>query len=139
MAEFGLVKKTDGDYAVLELTRSEACKHCNACLPTLTGKAMTLRAQNACKAKAGDYVSVEVQQDGFLSAVFYLYVIPALVFIALIVFLSFLKLNEWMVLGLSLMGLVIVYLLLHHFIPHLNLKRYIPVATAILDPPSKKE
>ena len=33
MAEFGLVKKTDGDYAVLELTRSEACKHCmSVCL-----------------------------------------------------------------------------------------------------------
>ena len=47
MAEFGVVSRVIGNYVEVELTRSEACKHCNACVPSLTDKTMILRADNA--------------------------------------------------------------------------------------------
>lgn len=132
MAEFGIVTKKEDDYIELEIQRSEACKHCNACLPSLTGKSMILRAKNECGANVGDTVRIGLQQNGFLSAVCLLYVIPALVFIALILLLSLLKLNEWIILGASLLGVAAAYLLIHHFAPKLNQKRYVPVAEEIL-------
>ena len=137
MAELGIVTKTDGSYVELELQRSEACKHCNACLPSLTGKSMHIRAVNACGAKVGDRVLLNVQQNGFLSAVCLLYVLPAVVFVALILLLSLTSLNEWIVLILALVSVAVTYLLIHHFAPRLNQKRYTPVAEAILPDETK--
>ena len=69
MSESGIVTRIDGKYVEIELIRSEACKHCNACLPSLTDKTMILRAENACQAKVGNRVRIRVQQNGFLTAV----------------------------------------------------------------------
>lgn len=132
MAEMGIVTKTEGNYVELKLQRSEACRHCNACLPSLTGKSMRIRALNACGAKVGDKVRLNVQQNGFLSAVCLLYVLPAVIFVAMILLLSLTALNEWIVLVLALAAVAVVYLLVHHFVPRLNQKRYTPVAEAIL-------
>ncbi len=132
MAEFGVVSRVIGNYVEVELTRSEACKHCNACVPSLTDKTMILRAENACHAKEGDRVRIEVQQNGFLAAVCLLYVVPAIVFFLLIVLFSLLHWNEWLVLGCALAGVAVTYLLLHRFVPKLNQKRFSPVAEEIL-------
>lgn len=140
MAEFGIVKNIIDDYVELELQRSEACKHCNACLPSLTGKTMILRAQNKCGAEIGDMVRVSVEQNGFLSAVALLYVIPAAVFILLVALFSLFSLNEWLVLGIAVIGVAISYLIIHRIAPKLNQQRYTPIAEEILPPlPTKTE
>ena len=134
MAEFGIVKNIIGNYVELELQRSEACKHCNACLPSLTGKSMILRAQNKCGAIPGDLVRVSVEQSGFLSAVALLYVIPAAVFILLVALLSLFALNEWLILGIAIVGVGISWLIIHFLAPKLNQQRYMPIAEEILPP-----
>ena len=134
MAEFGIVKNIIGHYVELELQRSEACKHCNACLPSLTGKSMILRAQNKCGAIPGDLVRVSVEQSGFLSAVALLYVIPAAVFILLVALLSLFALNEWLILGIAIVGVGISWLIIHFLAPKLNQQRYMPIAEEILPP-----
>lgn len=132
MAESGIVTRIDGKFVEIELIRSEACKHCNACLPSLTDKTMILRAENACQAKVGDRVRISVQQNGFLAAVCLLYVIPAIVFVLLIVLLSLLGWNEWAVFGCAVIGVAVAYLILHRLTPKLNQKRFSPVAEEII-------
>ena len=93
---------------------------------------MILRAGNACQAKVGDRVRISVQQNGFLAAVCLLYVIPAIVFVLLIVLLSLLGWNEWAVLGCAVIGVSVAYLILHRLTPKLNQKRFSPVAEEII-------
>lgn len=137
MAEYGIVKKCKGEFLEIALNRSEACKHCNACLPSLTDKTMILTARNDCNAKEGDYVSVAVEQSGFLSAILLLYFIPALAFIAgILIFTQFIS-NEWISLGLSLILVGITWLIVHRIAPKLKQERYLPVAVKVLDVPQE--
>jgi len=132
MAEYGTVQKVDGDYVELALTRSEACKHCNACLPSLTDKTMILRAKNECGARTGQFVRVRVTQQGFLSAVVLLYAIPAVLFILSVVIFSALNLNDWFVLGISAVVVAVAWLIIHFISKKLNMNLYMPVAEEII-------
>ncbi len=133
MAEFGIVTQLQGDYANVEIERSEACQHCNACLPSLTGKKMVLYAKNAAGAKPGDKVTISITQNGFLSAISLLYVIPAGVFMILLLACYLLHLSEWLCLGIAVAGVAVAYLLLHKFEKKLNRERYTPTIDKILE------
>lgn len=133
MAEFGIVTQLHGEYADVEIERSEACQHCNACLPSLTGKKMVLYARNAVNANPGDKVTVSITQNGFLSAISLLYVIPAGAFLVLLLISYLLHLSEWLCLGIAVAGVAVAYLLLHKYEKKLNRERYTPTIDKILE------
>ncbi|MBQ6240171.1 MAG: SoxR reducing system RseC family protein [Firmicutes bacterium] len=133
MAEFGIVTQLQGEFANVEIERSEACQHCNACLPSLTGQKMVLYARNAANAKPGDKVTISLTQNGFLSAISLLYVIPAAVFLVLLLVSYLLNLSEWLCLGIAIAGVAVAYVLLHKYEKKLNKERYTPVIDKILE------
>ena len=132
MAEWGMVQQIKGDFAEVAIERSEACKHCNACIPSWTDQKMLLTARNQCGAQVGDAVTINLAQSGFLSAVLLMYVIPALVFVLLLVITQFSGLTEWLSILIALAGVAVSFLLLHHFEPRLNKPKYTPVIDHIL-------
>lgn len=82
MAEKGLVTEEKGDNLVVKMKRKEACAKCRACVAGLSEKDMVLEAQNLCSASVGDWVEVELTQDGFLFAVGIMYGIPLIALMA---------------------------------------------------------
>lgn len=82
MAEKGQVVETDGDMVVVKMRRTEACAHCRACLTGLSEQEMIINAINKCDAKTGDWVDIELYDNGFFTAVLVLYGIPMLALMA---------------------------------------------------------
>lgn len=78
MSEKGIVIDIIGEDALVEMTRSEACSKCRACITSLndSNSKMMLQANNSEGAKKGDTVNIEVSIDGFFSAVMIMYSIP---------------------------------------------------------------
>ena len=73
MAEKGQVTQLKpNDKAVVRMLRTEACAKCRVCM-TFTSKEMILEAYNQCGAEVGDWVELELQQDGFFNAVMIMY------------------------------------------------------------------
>ena len=134
MAEFGIVTRIDGDFADVEIERNEACKHCNACLPSLTGKKMVLHAQNKVNAPLGSAVTVNLTQNGFLSAVALMYVVPVIAFMVVMLVLYYAVGIEWLALLGGLAAVALTYLILHRNEKKLNRDRYTPVVDHILTP-----
>lgn len=76
MAEKGLVTNVKGEYAIVRLIRQEACAKCRGCIAGMTEKEMFLEAENACDASIGDWVLIDLRDNGFLHAVLIMYGIP---------------------------------------------------------------
>ena len=76
MAEKGLVTNIKDNYAVVRLTRQEACAKCRACIAGMSEQDMFIEAENACNAEIGDWVYVDLRDNGFLNAVLIMYGIP---------------------------------------------------------------
>ncbi|MGL4790217.1 MAG: SoxR reducing system RseC family protein [Anaerotignaceae bacterium] len=80
MAEKGYVTGIKDDLAVIEMTRTEACAKCKACVAGLSEKKMIVEAENQCYAKTGDWVELELIDNGFFFAVMIMYGIPLIAF-----------------------------------------------------------
>lgn len=76
MAEKGQVVDIKNNFAVVKMIRTEACAKCRACLQGMNEKEMFVEAENSCEAVTGDWVEIELQDNGFFSAVLVLYGIP---------------------------------------------------------------
>ena len=86
----------------------------------------------------GEFANVEIErssltQNGFLSAISLLYVIPAAVFLVLLLVSYLLNLSEWLCLGIAIAGVAVAYVLLHKYEKKLNKERYTPVIDKILE------
>ncbi len=82
MAEKGLVMELKKDnLALVRMTRTEACAKCRACVAGMSEKDMFIEAENACDANVGQWVELELADNGFFNAVMIMYGIP---FVALI-------------------------------------------------------
>lgn len=147
MAEKGQVTQIKpNNKAVVKMLRTEACAKCRACM-VFSSKEMVLEASNACNASVGDWVELELQQDGFLSAVMIMYGFPCaclLVGIAVGYF--------WLagfVPGFNREILSFICGLIALLISHLvikknnyrweNNKKYTPVAARMAAPPTEEE
>lgn len=78
MGEKGLVINTKGHLAVIQMTRTEACGQCRACLAGMKKEEMIIEADNECNAKVGDWVIMELRNNSFIKAVMIMYGIPML-------------------------------------------------------------
>lgn len=76
MGEKGLVINTKDRLAVIQMTRTEACGQCRACLAGMKKEEMIIEADNECNAKVGDWVIMELRNNSFIKAVMILYGIP---------------------------------------------------------------
>lgn len=82
MKESGKVIDLKGDFAVVELARSKACKSCGVCYMGADQKKMLTEALNLAHADIGDSVYLELESKNILLASFIVYVLP-LVFLIL--------------------------------------------------------
>lgn len=81
MAEKGVVTEIKNNIAVVKMVRTEACAKCRACIAGMSEQEMFIDAQNACDAKVGDWVEMELVGSGFFQAVLIMYGIPLIALI----------------------------------------------------------
>lgn len=83
MIQKGIVLKTAAGRALVSVSRPSACGHaCATCSAHCTAKAHNAWAQNTMCAKPGDVVLVASDDKAVLTAVFFVYVLPLLLFFA---------------------------------------------------------
>ena len=82
MGEIGQVEERDGEFIKVRMPRQKACEKCRACATSLQGEFMQMRAQNACDADIGDWVSIDLDRGFFLRAVLIMYGAPMLTLLA---------------------------------------------------------
>lgn len=79
MIEAGIVLQAEGERATVKMTRSEACATCGLCHGTARpGGELVLPVANACGARVGDLVRIEVSDLGVVRAAFWAYGVPTL-------------------------------------------------------------
>ncbi len=138
MGETGLVIDLNNNDITVSMARSEACAKCGACITGLNSQEMIISVQNACGAKIGDHVSIELNESVFLSAVAIMYGVP---FLALL--LGFfagtqingyfdIAYNELVSFCLGLILMFLTYFLISKNEPRFKSKRYKPIATKII-------
>jgi len=76
MSEIGQVMKVQGEDVHVRLLRQEACAKCGACTAGLDSKDMFVDAENLAKAKANDWVEIQLEEANFIKAVMIMYLIP---------------------------------------------------------------
>jgi len=76
MAEKGLVIELKNNLAVIRLNRTEACAKCRACIAGMKTQEMLVEAENECNATVGDWVEMELRENGFFKAVLIMYGLP---------------------------------------------------------------
>ncbi|HHW66977.1 MAG: sigma-E factor negative regulatory protein RseC [Epulopiscium sp.] len=74
--EIGKVIAIKDRYAIVSLTRNEACQKCGACSHGHRSEEMILEADNLCNAKVGDQVGIDLAYSDFLKATFIMYGLP---------------------------------------------------------------
>ena len=89
----GIVKKLDGNLAVVSVIRRDSCGgNCSSCGGCEKKEAVTY-AENRINASVGDRVRLESDSKRVLGVAFLLYILPVIVFIAVYAVMSELKFN----------------------------------------------
>ncbi|MBD3235294.1 MAG: hypothetical protein GF330_01155 [Candidatus Eisenbacteria bacterium] len=115
----GVVTRTDGSRAEVEVRRQEACSHCSSAdLCQGLGSRGTLRVsvENPAGARVGQRVEITTQRALSIQAAFFVYLVPALFFV-LGVYLGaeLLHWPEWASGLLGLGALAVAYLIARSF------------------------
>lgn len=142
MAEKGIVTELKGELAVIKMKRTEACAKCRACIAGMSEKEMIMEADNQCNAQVGDWVELELVDNGFFFAVMIMYGIPLVAFLVGILLSYFVVLPKFMpltnpdlpsfIVGLVFTG--IAYLWIRSQESRWEAKKYRPVAAKITSP-----
>ena len=147
MAEKGQVTQIKpNNKVVIKMLRTEACAKCRAC-SMFSAKEMVLEASNECYANVGDWVELELQNDGFLSAVMIMYGFPCACLLVGICIGYFLlgKLIPGMNAEVISFICGLIALLISHIVIKKNNhrwennKKYTPVAARMAAPPTEEE
>ena len=142
MAEKGIVTELKGELAVIKMKRTEACAKCRACIAGMSEKEMVMEADNQCNAQVGDWVELELVDNGFFFAVMIMYGIPLVAFLAGILLSYFVFLPRLMPqmnpdLPSFIIGLIFTggaYLWIRSQESRWEAKKYRPVAARITSP-----
>lgn len=147
MAEKGQVTQVKpNNTAVVRMLRTEACAKCRVCM-TFSSKEMVLEAINQCNAVPGEWVELELKQDGFFNAIMIMYAFPCAGLLVGIL-LGYFGLSN-MITGINreLLSFIcgLIGLLICHFVIKKNNYRwennekYIPIAARKAEPPTEQE
>ncbi|HIT73293.1 hypothetical protein B5E58_10360 [Tyzzerella sp. An114] len=147
MAEKGVVMEIkDNNLALVKMTRTEACAKCRACVAGMSEKDMFIEAENVCDAEKGQWVELELADNGFFYAVMIMYGIP---FVALVagILLGYFVVSPLIpfinrdilscVMGFGFTALV--YLWIRSQEKRWESKKYRPIAARITTPAEKGE
>ncbi|MBF0213696.1 MAG: SoxR reducing system RseC family protein [Magnetococcales bacterium] len=94
--EEGIVVALEGDFAVVSGQRQKMCGTChnsNTCTVLSGGlgqRSIKIRARNACHARVGERVFIEISERTFLRASFLVYILPLVVLFAMVSWARFL-------------------------------------------------
>lgn len=146
MAEVGLVTALKGNLAVAKMTRKEACAKCRACIAGLSEKEMVIEAENTCGAKVGDWVEIELEGDGFLTAVLIAYGLPLVALIAGICLGYFVitpalnigEMGEVLSFGVGILFTALAYLWIKLNEKRWNTNKYRPKAVKVTEKPEEE-
>ena len=140
MGESGFVASVSGETVEVKLRRSGACAKCGSCAAGLSNHEMIINAKNLCGAKEGDYVNIELGSADFLKAVFIMYGIPCVFFVAGVLFgyymLPFMGIEGDIELLAFLIGailMIVAFILIKCSEKKLSKERCMPIATKIVD------
>lgn len=81
MKDIGIIIKTHGDLATVQMVRSKACDSCKAC-DAFGQKTMRIIAFNEIHAQEGDRVEFEIQPQNVYRHTFLIFIFPLLMMIA---------------------------------------------------------
>lgn len=148
MAEIGkVIGMKDENMLEVAMTRKEACAKCRACIAGLSEKEMRIEAENDCFAKVGDWVEVQISPEGFITALFIVYGLPLVAFLAGVLP-SYFILKPILglgnagdvlsfIIGLALTGIVFLWIRKNE--ERWKQRKYKPMAVRITDEPAEEE
>lgn len=73
---YGVVRKVDKKYALVEMQRQEMCGDCHACDAISTKKSCMLQCEKDIECQIGDLVELKLAQPTFLKATYVMYGVP---------------------------------------------------------------
>jgi len=110
MRQCGTIISTDGDRAKVVLQRHSACGDCQGCRWGDEDMKMEIEAINSIRAKAGDRVEIDMENQNVLAAAFIAYMIPLIALIAGVVLgsliLDKIGVTQYKEIGSGIIGLV---------------------------------
>jgi len=135
--EAGKVIELKGNNAVVELTRSEACKTCGICHMGAEPKKMLTEALNLAHAEIGDSILIELEPKRTLIASFTVYILPLVFLVSGYLLGSFLSSNllqqQFAEAGgiiIGFIGFITSYLLIRKIDEHISMiAEFQPVIT----------
>lgn len=139
VGEQGVVLDVSGDELTVSIIRTEACAKCRACLLGLSKEEMILTVKNGCDARKNDMVSIELEANYAIKALFIMYGIP-LVFLLASVFLGyytaqllgFPQFQELTAVAVGGVGLLLAFFFIKAKDKHIDKIAYTPVAKAVV-------
>ena len=115
MREIGIVKKIEGDVAIVTLDKKPECSKCGMCLFPKNVNKIDIRAKNQVNAQEGETVTIEKNGDGKLTGAVLAFLIPLLLIgISAIIGGLIIKKEIWIIV-LSLILVVLWYTFLALF------------------------
>lgn len=113
-----VVEKTAGKYLV-QITLNDACGHCSnqkACAIFTSDKRIIEipRDAHTPEAEIGEQVNVRMRTQSGMKAVFYAYLLPVLLLMAVLILLYIFRLGEQAI-ALSAVGTILLYYLVFYF------------------------
>ncbi len=131
--EIGHVVEVFDNKIKVSLKRTEACAKCRACTAGFEQSEMFIIAKNECGAKSGDFVNIELDSVYFFRAVLIMYLIPLVTLVLGFVFGEKLTGSELMSFIIGIAFLLLTYFGIKVITKNMQLKKYIPVATGIVN------
>lgn len=133
---YGVVKKVDKKYALVEMQRQEMCGDCHACDAISTKKSCMLKCEKEIECQVGDLVELNLAQPTFLKATYVMYGLPLVglilgVMVGYGISLCLNGVNEdiWVLLG-GLVGVVLPLLGIKWADDQGRFKKYLPHVVA---------
>jgi len=133
MEQSGIIKKTDGTYAEVEIKRATACETCSASHACLScKKKAVVRCVNRAGGEPGDSVKLETPSSNVLWYAFCVFVLPLIcAFAAYVVSSRFLTMNRSLFAALA--GFVAAFVIVFFTVERPARKRDAIVITEIIN------
>ena len=106
MQELATVVSTENSKAVVSVSKKDECSKCGMCLFPPSARSVEFNAENSVGAKVGDTVLIDVKDEGKLTALILVFLVPILLILVSSLIAEFVIKSEMWMLYLSLISLV---------------------------------
>ena len=112
MKEFGIVTKLNNSNATVKVDKKDECSKCGMCLFPANARSIEFQAKNDVGASQGDTVLIQVKDQGKLTALILVFLVPLLLILLSSLIAQFVIGQELWMLWLSLMSVTAWFLVL---------------------------